>query len=145
MIIRWETMRKELGRLITLHTISDPRGNLTVAEENIDLPFDLKRAYWIFDVPQGGNRGGHAHKRLRQVLVAVNGSFTVSLDNGKEKKKYLLNNPEEGLFIDTETWRTLDDFSSGAICLVLASELYNPDDYLYDYDEFLEYIKQKNG
>lgn len=145
MIIRWETMRKELGRLITLHTISDPRGNLTVAEENIDLPFDLKRAYWIFDVPQGGNRGGHAHKRLRQVLVAVNGSFTVSLDNGKEKKKYLLNNPEEGLLIDTEIWRTLDDFSSGAICLVLASELYNPDDYLYDYDEFLEYIKQKNG
>lgn len=137
-------MRKELGRLITLHTISDPRGNLTVAEENIDLPFDLKRAYWIFDVPQGGNRGGHAHKRLRQVLVAVNGSFTVSLDNGKEKKKYLLNNPEEGLLIDTEIWRTLDDFSSGAICLVLASELYNPDDYLYDYDEFLEYIKQKN-
>lgn len=145
MIIRWETMRKELGRLITLHTISDPRGNLTVAEENIDLPFDLKRAYWIFNVPQGGNRGGHAHKRLRQVLVAVNGSFTVSLDNGKEKKKYLLNNPEEGLLIDTEIWRTLDDFSSGAICLVLASELYNPDDYLYDYDEFLEYIKQKNG
>lgn len=145
MIIRWETMRKELGRLITLHTISDPRGNLTVAEENKDLPFDLKRAYWIFDVPQGGNRGGHAHKRLRQVLVAVNGSFTVNLDNGKEKKKYQLNNPEEGLLIDTEIWRTLDDFSSGAICLVLASELYNPDDYLYDYDEFLEYIKQQNG
>lgn len=139
------TMRKELGRLITLHTISDPRGNLTVAEENKDLPFDLKRAYWIFDVPQGGNRGGHAHKRLRQVLVAINGSFTVNLDNGKEKKKYQLNNPEEGLLIDTEIWRTLDDFSSGAICLVLASELYNPDDYLYDYDEFLEYIKQQNG
>lgn len=137
-------MRKELGRLITLHTISDPRGNLTVAEENIDLPFDLKRAYWIFDVPQGGNRGGHAHKRLRQVLVAVNGSFTVNLDNGKERKKYLLNNPEEGLLIDTEIWRTLDEFSSGAVCLVLASELYDPEDYLYDYDEFLEYIKQQN-
>lgn len=137
-------MRKELGRLITLHTISDPRGNLTVAEENIDFPFDLKRAYWIFDVPQGGNRGGHAHKRLRQVLVAVNGSFTVNLDNGKERKKYLLNNPEEGLLIDTEIWRTLDEFSSGAVCLVLASELYDPEDYLYDYDEFLEYIKQQN-
>ena len=131
---------KELGRIITLHTISDPRGNLTVAEENIELPFDLKRAYWIYEVPQGGNRGGHAHKRLRQVLVAVSGSFTVTLDNGTETKTYLLDNPAEGLFIDTEIWRTLDDFSAGAVCMVLASELYEPDDYLYEYDEFLEYI-----
>ena len=121
---------KELGRIITLHTISDPRGNLTVAEENIELPFDLKRAYWIYEVPQGGSRGGHAHKRLRQVLVA----------NGTETKTYLLDNPAEGLFIDTEIWRTLDDFSAGAVCMVLASELYEPDDYLYEYDEFLEYI-----
>lgn len=131
---------KELGRIITLHTISDPRGNLTVAEENIELPFDLKRAYWIYEVPQGGNRGGHAHKRLRQVLVAVSGSFTVTLDNGTETKTYLLDNPTEGLLIDTEIWRTLDDFSAGAVCMVLASELYEPDDYLYEYDEFLEYI-----
>lgn len=135
-------MRKELGKIITLHTISDPRGNLTVAEENKELPFDLKRAYWIYDVPQGGCRGGHAHKRLRQVLVAVHGSFTVNLDNGKEKKKYLLNNPGEGLLVDTEIWRTLDDFSSGAVCMVLASELYDPEDYLYDYDEFLKYIQE---
>lgn len=78
---------KELGRIIKLHTISDPRGNLTVSEENIELPFDLKRAYWIYDVPQGGNRGGHAHKKLQQVIIAVHGSFTVSLDNGKETKK----------------------------------------------------------
>lgn len=137
-------MTNELGRIITLHTISDPRGNLTVAEENINLPFDLKRAYWITGVPQGGSRGGHAHKRLQQVLVATSGSFTVNLDNGKEKKKYLLNNPEEGLFIDTEIWRTLDNFSAGAVCMVLASELYDPKDYLYEYDEFLEYIKQQN-
>ena len=131
---------KELGRIIKLHTISDPRGNLTVSEENIELPFDLKRAYWIYDVPQGGNRGGHAHKRLRQVLVAVSGSFTVTLDNGTETKTYLLDNPAEGLLIDTEIWRTLDDFSAGAVCMVLASELYEPNDYLYEYDEFLEYI-----
>ena len=134
---------KELGRIITLHTISDPRGNLTVAEENIELPFDLKRAYWIYEVPQGGSRGGHSHKRLKQVLIAVHGSFTVSLDNGKEKKKYLLDKPTEGLFIDTEIWRTLDDFSAGAVCLVLASELYEPEDYLYEYDEFLEYVNNK--
>lgn len=131
---------KELGRIITLHTISDPRGNLTVAEENLELPFDLKRAYWIYNVPQGGSRGGHAHKRLQQVLVAVSGSFTVTLDNGTETKTYLLDNPAEGLFIDTEIWRTLDDFSAGAVCMVLASELYEPNDYLYEYDEFLEYI-----
>lgn len=131
---------KELGRIITLHTISDPRGNLTVAEENLELPFDLKRAYWIYNVPQGGSRGGHAHKRLQQVLVAVSGSFTVTLDNGTETKTYLLDNPAEGLLIDTEIWRTLDDFSAGAVCMVLASELYEPDDYLYEYDEFLEYI-----
>lgn len=135
-------MRKELGKIITLHTISDPRGNLTVAEEYKELPFDLKRAYWITNVPKGGSRGGHAHKRLRQVLIAVHGSFTVNLDNGKEKKQYLLNNPEEGLLIDTEIWRTLDDFSSGAVCLVLASELYDPDDYLYEYDEFIEYTQE---
>ena len=134
---------KEIGKIITLHTISDPRGNLTVAEENIDLPFDLKRAYWITDVPQDGSRGGHAHKRLTQVLIAVHGSFTVSLDNGKEKKKYLLDKPTEGLFIATEIWRTLDDFSAGAVCLVLASELYDPEDYLYEYDEFLEYVNNK--
>ena len=87
---------KELGRIIKLHTISDPRGNLTVSEENIELPFDLKRAYWIYDVPQGGNRGGHAHKKLQQVIIAVHGSFTVSLDNGKETKKYQLSNPGMG-------------------------------------------------
>lgn len=134
---------KEIGKIITLHTISDPRGNLTVAEENLDLPFDLKRAYWITDVPQDGSRGGHAHKRLKQILIAVHGSFTVSLDNGKEKKKYLLDKPTEGLFIATEIWRTLDDFSAGAVCLVLASELYEPEDYLYEYDEFLEYVNNK--
>lgn len=131
---------KELGRIIKLHTISDPRGNLTVSEENIELPFDLKRAYWIYDVPQGGNRGGHAHKKLQQVIIAVHGSFTVSLDNGKETKKYQLSNPGMGLYLGTEIWRTLDDFSEGAVCLVLASELYEPEDYLYEYDEFLTYI-----
>ena len=134
---------KEIGKIITLHTISDPRGNLTVAEENIDLPFDLKRAYWITDVPKDGSRGGHAHKRLKQVLIAVHGSFTVTLDNGKEKKKYLLDKPTEGLLIDTEIWRTLDDFSAGAVCLVLASELYEPEDYLYEYEEFLDYVNNK--
>lgn len=131
---------KELGRIIELPKITDPRGNLTVAEAFTNVPFEIRRAYWVYDVPGGESRGGHAHKRLLQFVVAMSGSFTVTLDNGHEQKKYLLNHPWEGLLIETETWRTLDDFSSGAVCLVLASEPFEEDDYIYDYDEFLKYI-----
>ena len=131
---------KELGRIIELPKITDPRGNLTVAEAFTNVPFEIRRAYWVYDVPGGESRGGHAHKRLLQFVVAMSGSFTVTLDNGHEQKKYLLNHPWEGLLIETETWRTLDDFSSGAVCLVLASEPFEEDDYIYDYDEFLRYI-----
>ncbi len=130
---------KELGRIIELPKITDPRGNLTVAEAFKDVPFDIHRAYWVYDVPGGESRGGHAHKRLLQLVVAMSGSFTVTLDDGHEQKKYLLNHPWEGLLIETETWRTLDDFSSGAVCLVLASEPFDEDDYIYDYNEFLKY------
>ncbi len=131
---------KELGRIIELPKITDPRGNLTVAEAFTNVPFDIRRAYWVYDVPGGESRGGHAHKRLRQLVIAMSGSFTVTLDNGHEQQKYLLNHPWEGLLIETETWRTLDDFSSGAVCMVLASEPFKEDDYIYDYDEFLKYI-----
>ena len=131
---------KELGRIIKLPKITDPRGNLTVAEAITNVPFEIRRAYWVYDVPGGESRGGHAHKRLLQLVIAMSGSFTVTLDNGHEQQKYLLNHPWEGLLIETETWRTLDDFSSGAVCLVLASEPFEEDDYIYDYDEFLKYI-----
>ena len=131
---------KELGRIIELPKITDPRGNLTVAEAFTNVPFDIRRAYWVYDVPGGESRGGHAHKRLRQLVIAMSGSFTVTLDNGHEQQKYLLNHPWEGLLIETETWRTLDDFSSGAVCLVLASEPFEEDGYIYDYYEFLRYI-----
>ncbi|MDY6206286.1 MAG: FdtA/QdtA family cupin domain-containing protein [Prevotella sp.] len=127
------------GRIIELPKITDPRGNLTVAESFKNVPFDIKRAYWLYDVPGGGSRGGHAHKRLKQLLVAVSGSFTVTLDDGREKETFLLNHPWQGLLIDTGIWRTLDDFSSGAVCLVLASELYEEEDYIYDYQDFLAY------
>ena len=127
-------------KIIDLPRITDPRGNLTVAEGTDMLPFDIKRAYWVYDVPGGGCRGGHAHKRLRQFVIAVSGSFHVTLDNGREQETILLNHPYQGLLIETNTWRTLDDFSSGAVCLVLASELYNADDYIEDYDEFLKYV-----
>ena len=131
---------KELGRIIELPKITDPRGNLTVAEAFKDVPFDIHRAYWVYDVPGGESRGGHAHKRLLQLVVAMSGSFTVTLDDGHEQKKYLLNHPWEGLLIETETWRTLADFSSGAAWLVLASAPSDEDDNIYDYNEFLKYI-----
>lgn len=125
-------------QMIDLPKIVDPRGNLTVAEGLDMVPFDIKRVYWVYDVPGGESRGGHAHRRLRQLVVALSGSFTVTLDNGSERQTVLLNHPWQGLFIDTNTWRTLDDFSSGAVCLVLASEHYDEDDYIYDYEEFLQ-------
>lgn len=131
----------EIGRIIQLKKITDPRGNLTVAEQFKDLPFSIKRAYWVYDVPAGESRGGHAHKNLYQFLVAVSGSFTVTLDNGSERKQFLLNHPWEGLLIGPNTWRTLDDFSSGAVCLCLASEEYDEDDYIREYDDFIKYIK----
>ena len=130
----------ELGKIIELQKVTDPRGNLTVAEGITQSPFEIARAYWVYDVPGGESRGGHAHKRLKQLVVATSGSFTVTLDNGREQKKYLLNHPWQGLLIDTGIWRTLDDFSSGAVCLVLASQRYEEDDYIYEYDDFLKYV-----
>ncbi len=131
-------------RIIKLSKIADPtRGNLTVVEQLKDVPFDVKRVYWTYDVPSGESRGGHAHKQLKQLIVAMSGSFIVNLDDGKgHRESYYLNHPWEGLVVDTEVWRTLDDFSTGAVCMVLASELYDPDDYIYDYDEFVRYVNR---
>ena len=131
-----------LGEIIELPKIYDPRGNLTVAEQMKNVPFDVKRVYWTYDVPSGESRGGHAHKECRELIIAVSGSFTVTLDNGKGLyKNYHLNHPWQGLLVNTGIWRTLEDFSSGAVCLVLASELYDEEDYIYEYEDFLEYVK----
>lgn len=131
-----------IGKLIDLSKIIDPRrGNLTVVEQNIDVPFEIKRAYWTYDVPSGESRGGHAHKQLQQLLVAMSGSFDVTLDNGQEKETVHLNHPYQGLLIPSMTWRTLEDFSSGAVCMVLASELYDEDDYIRNYEQFLKAVK----
>lgn len=129
----------QLGKIISLKKIVDPRGNLTVVEQCKDVHFEIKRAYWVYDVPAGESRGGHAHKALHQLLVAMSGSFTVNLDDGEHKASYLLNHPWEGLLIEPGIWRTLDDFSSGAVCMVLADELYDENDYIYDYQDFLTY------
>jgi len=131
----------ELGRIINLPKIFDPRGNLTVAEGGKNIPFDIARTYWVYDVPGGESRGGHAHKQCKEFIVAVSGSFTVTLDNGTEKKPYHLNHPWQGLLVDTGIWRTLDDFSSGAVCFVIASEPFAEEDYIREYDEYLRYCK----
>ena len=112
-----------LGKIIPLSKITDRRGNLTVAEQLKDVPFEVKRAYWVYDVPGGESRGGHAHKQLYQLIVALSGSFTVNLDDGKERQSYLLNHPWEGLLITPGIWRTLDDFSTGAVCPYPSSEV----------------------
>ena len=134
-------MKHYAGIVIDLPKMFDPRGNLTVAEQFKNVPFGIKRVYWVYDVPGGESRGGHAHKECKEFIIAVSGSFHVTLDDGTDKKSYLLNHPYQGLLVDTGVWRTLDDFSSGAVCLVLASELYDESDYIRDYDEFLEYVK----
>ncbi len=115
------------------------KGNITVVENGVDVPFDTKRVYYLYDVPGGESRGGHAHKKLYQLLVAASGSFSVTLDDGTEKRTIVLNRPYQGLLIVPGIWRTLDDFSSGSVCLVLASEKYDEADYIREYQLFTEY------
>lgn len=118
---------------------SDQKGNLTVVENNKTVPFPVKRVYYLYDVPGGESRGAHAHKNLKQLIVAASGSFSVTLDDGKVKRTFMLNRPYQGLLVAPGIWRDLYDFSSGAICLVLASEPYDAKDYIRDYDEYLRY------
>ena len=119
---------------------SDRKGNISVVENGRDVPFNVKRAYYLYDVPGGESRGGHAHKELRQLIIAASGSFTVTLDDGHVKRTFTLNRPYQGLYVVPGIWRTLDDFSSGAVCMVLASEKYDEADYIRDYEKFLRYI-----
>lgn len=118
---------------------SDRRGNISVVENGLTVPFDVKRLYYLYDVPGGESRGGHAHKGLSQLIVAASGSFTVTLDDGNVKRAFTLNRPYQGLLVRPGIWRTLDDFSSGSVCLVLASEKYDADDYIRDYNDFINY------
>ena len=131
-----------IGRLIDLPKHIDPRGNLTVAEQMKNVPFDIQRVYWTYDVPSGERRGGHAHRTCQEIIIAVSGSFDVMLDDGLgNTETFHLNHPYQGLYIGTGIWRTLEDFSSGAVCLVLASELFDEDEYIYEYDDFEEFVK----
>lgn len=129
-------------KIIDLRKIHDVRGNLTPIEGGVDVPFDIKRVYYLYDVPGGESRGSHAHKQLRQLIVAANGSFAVTLDDGMNKKTVHLNRSYYGLLVEAGIWRDLDDFSSGAVLLCLASEHYDENDYIREYDKFIEYKKQ---
>lgn len=131
-------MDAEKARLVELPKIVDPRGNLTVAEQMRHVPFDIARVYWTYDIPGGERRGGHAHRTCEEVIIAVSGSFDVELYDGHQRQRFHLNHPYQGLYVGTGVWRTLEDFSSGAVCLVLASELFDEQEYIYDYDEFLQ-------
>lgn len=129
-------------KLIELPKVADPRGNLSFIEGGQHIPFDISRVYYLYDVPGGSDRGSHAHKTLRQFIVAMTGSFDVMLDDGKEKKRYHLNRSYYGLYVCPMMWRYLDNFSSGAVCMVLASSHYDASDYIRDYTEFLALANQ---
>lgn len=120
---------------------SNRRGNLTVVENGQTLPFDVKRVYYLYDIPGGESRGAHAHKHLSQLIIAASGSFRVTLDDGNVKRSFFLNRPYQGLYVKPGIWRDLDDFSSGAVCMVLASDIYMKEDYIRDYNEFREFRK----
>ena len=128
-------------KLIDLPKIGEPRGNLTFVEGGRHVPFDIKRVYYLYDVPGGAERGGHAHRDLHQLIVAMSGSFDIVLDDGHTKMRYHLNRSYYGLYVCPMIWREMDNFSSGAVCLVLASNLYDESDYYRDYDEFMMDVK----
>jgi hypothetical protein len=130
-------------RIIELPKITDPRGNLTFVEGGNHIPFDIRRVYYLYDVPGGSDRGAHAHRNLHQFVVAMSGSFDIVLDDGDRQRRFHLNRSYYGLYICPMMWRTLDNFSSGGVCMVLASEVYDPADYIRDHNEFLSIARRK--
>jgi len=132
-------------KIVELGKNHHANGNLTVVENNTQVPFDIKRVYYLYDVPGGEERGGHSHKQLRQFLVAISGSFDVIIDDGVNQRCITLNRPYKGLLIVPGIWRVINNFSSGAVCLVLASEHFDENDYVRDYDEFKQLTNHKTN
>lgn len=130
-------MSTDLARFLDMPVVADPRGNLCFIESGRHVPFDIKRVYYLYDVPSQSTRAGHAHHDLHQLLVALSGSFDVRLHDGTKEETVTLNRPNRGLHIGPGTWRDIDNFSSGAVCLVLASAHYDEADYIRDFDQFL--------
>lgn len=126
-------------KIVDLSKVHNNAGNITVLENNKNIPFDIKRIYYLYDVPMGSDRGGHGHYELQQYIVAASGSFTFILDDGINRQDFFLNDPSKALHIRQGIWREIKDFSSGSICLVLASHEYNESDYIRDYQEYLNY------
>jgi len=127
-------------KIVDLSKVHNDAGNITVLENNKNIPFEIKRIYYLYDVPVGADRGGHGHYELQQYIVAASGSFTFVLDDGVNKKDFFLNDPSKALHIQPGIWREIKDFSSGSICLVLASKEYSESDYIRDYDQYLKYV-----
>ncbi|WP_338409129.1 FdtA/QdtA family cupin domain-containing protein [uncultured Flavobacterium sp.] len=128
--------------IISIPKVEDHRGNLAIIEKDV-LPFEIKRVYYLYDVPSSAKRGGHAHKDQKEFLVAVSGSFEVVLNDGVSKQSITLNKPNKGLLIKTNIWRELDNFSSGAVCLVLNSDVFSEEDYIRDFDDFKTYVNNQ--
>ncbi|MES2247556.1 MAG: FdtA/QdtA family cupin domain-containing protein [Pseudomonadota bacterium] len=128
--------------ILDLERLTDPRGNLTFVEGGRHIPFDVQRVYYLYDVPAGEARGGHAHHQLQQLIIAVAGSFDVVLDNGYERRIVTCNRPFQGIFMKSLVWRELNNFSSGAVCLVLASMRYEESDYIRNYEEFISVARK---
>ncbi len=130
-------MTVEKCHLVQLPKISDPSGNLTFLEAGRHIPFEIRRVYYLYDVPEGKTRGGHAHRALEQFIIAVAGSFTLVLDDGRKRERFRLNRAYCGIYIPSMMWQEMEDFSPGSVCLVLASEPYDETDYCRDYSEFM--------
>ena len=129
-------------KIINLPKIQDPRGNLTFIEGENHIPFNIKRIFYLYDVPGGESRGGHAHYKLQQFIIAASGSFDVIIDDGGNRKSIHLNRPYFGLYLPSMIWREIENFSSGSVCVVLASEYYNENDYIFDYSTFKEMVEK---
>ncbi len=133
----------EACRFIEFPIVHDPRGNLTFVESNRHIPFDIKRVYYLYDVPGGAQRGGHGHRNLHQVIIAMSGSFDVVLNDGHRNHRYHLNRSYSGLYVAPMMWREIDNFSSGSVCMVLASDFYGEEDYFRNYQDFLDAVAEK--
>ncbi len=137
--------KNDFNNFISLPSIRDSRGDLTFVEGCNHIPFEIKRVYYLYNVPVNSVRGGHAHKNLKQVIFALSGSFRITLDDGEKKVEYWLRDPTKGLYISQKIWRVLDCFSQSAVCMVLASMAYEEEDYYRDYDEFKKAIKKQKS
>ena len=143
MKIKWIPMKIDKCKIITFPEISDSRGNLSFIEEKNHIPFEIKRVYYLYDVPSGANRGGHAHSKMESVIIALSGSFNVKIDDGFKTETVFLNRPNYGLYLPPHVWKEVENFSANSIAFVLASTFYDESDYIRDYAVFKKMVRRK--